>query len=383
MAFPYAVLRRAPFAACLFLAAATAVSAEPASLRVLTPPDLAGPTTVEIEVTDLQIFRIQEQEELFHVGGRIHMRWMDPRQAFDSQAAGTWRLEYQGQSALDKLDADVWWPELEIVDAVGTRDRMAVNLTLDSDGEVWYRERFNVQIKQDFYLGSFPYDQHRISFALEPFTYRSSAVRFVAPPEQQQMATWEPTEWVVQPPMLEISDGIAHYCVGAQETAGPFGGGCEASDCAGGTTCESDFGFPRATVAMDIARVSSSYTGNFIVPLALIVLIATAVFWIDFDKAHLGDRLVLSFTSLLTVVAFDFVTSNSLPKLWYSTVLDRIVTVSYVFLAINIAASVLIDRMYAAGDRPRLRALRLNSLSRWTFPAVYLAALAFLIIGSG
>lgn len=83
---------------------------------------------------------------MFRVGGRMQLRWMDPRQAFDPAVVGTERLEYQGQSVLEQLEDEVWWPDLEFVNAVGPRDRLSVNLTLDADGEVWYRERFDVHI---------------------------------------------------------------------------------------------------------------------------------------------------------------------------------------------------------------------------------------------
>lgn len=364
------------------LAPVTAAAAP--DLRALTPPDPQAATPVWIEINDLQVFSIREQEEVFELGGRLTMRWVDPRQAYDPQAAGADRLEFQGKGAEDQLDR-LWWPDFEFVDAVGSRDRVAVNLTMDADGEVWYRERFLVEIKQDFYLGAFPYDRHRISFSLEPFTYGSQAVRFVADESALGTARWEPTEWSVDDPLLEVSDGVGHYCRdgGGVET-GPFEGSCaEAEACAGGGACEEVFGFSRMTVSMDIARVSSHYNGNIILPMILIVLIASAVFWMDLDRTHLGDRLVLSFTSLLTVVAFDFVTSSSLPKLWYSTALDRVVTAGYVFLALNIALSVLIDRLDGAGEREPRRGRGLNRLLRWGFPLAYLGCVAVLILGAG
>ena len=356
-------------------------------LRLLTPPDPEAPTVVHIDVYDLQVFSIQEQEEVFTVGGRLDLRWIDPRQAYDADAVGTWRLEYQGQAALDKIEKDVWWPDLEFVDAVDSRDRMAANLTIDSDGEIWYRERFNVRIKQDFYLGDFPYDEHVISFALEPFTYRSSAVRFVSVEGDVTTGSWEPTEWVVGEPHLAVSDGISHSCSGDEADsadAESLEGGCAGgAGCPPGTECEESVGFPRLTVSMDIARVSSSYTGNIILPLVLIVLVSSALFWMDLERTHLGDRLALAFTSLLTVVAFDFVTSSSLPKLWYATVLDRIVTLSYVFLTVMIAATVLADWLNLRGARGAERAAMLNRLLRWSFPAAFLVALAFLVLRAG
>lgn len=370
--------------AVALLAPVVASAAPEPTLRALTAPDPEAPTEVWIGLDDFQVFSIREQDEVFVLGGRLSLQWIDPRQAFDPAAAGTFQLDYQGEAAEDKLDGDMWWPRVEFADAIGSRDRSSVSLTLTAEGRVWYRERFLVDIKQNFYLDDFPYDSHGISFTVEPVTHGSSVMRFVTDESSLGTASWEPTEWVVDAPVLEVDDGVGHLCRGTDGgEEGPFEGGCGAdAGCAGGSVCEEVYGYPRMTVSMDISRVASHYNGNIILPMILIVLIASAVFWIDLERAHLGDRLTLSFTSLLTVVAFDFVTSGSLPKLWYSTVLDHIVTASYVFLAINIALSIVIDRL-AAGERHAHRGRRLDRLMRWIYPLAYLVCIAVLIFGAG
>ncbi len=349
-------------------------------LRLLTPPDATAATPVQVDIGDVQIFSIREQDEVYELSGRLFMQWTDPRQAFDADALGASRLEYQGEAATDMLDKQVWWPEFEFGDARGPRERIAVNLTLDADGTVHYRERFLVEIKQDFDLEDFPFDEHVISFLLEPFTYDSSAVRYVISESGVATTNWEPTEWLVQDPEIMATNFPAHYCRTDDGTESAwFDGPCsESSRCDANSEClDQHHGFPRITVWMEIARVGDHYVSNIIVPLVLIVLIAAAVFWMDLRTTHLGDRLALPFTSILTVVAFDLVTAGDLPKLWYATTLDRIVSASYVLVAANIGLVVLIDRLASTGHEAG--AGRLNRIMRWLFPATYIACLVWII----
>jgi hypothetical protein len=80
---------------------------------------------------------------------------------------------------------------------------------------------------------------------------------------------------------------------------------------------------------------------NVIAPLVLIVLVSWSVFWMDL-KLH--ERLGVAITALLTVVAFDFLTSDSLPKLSFTTRLDAFYNVSYIFVALTILISVIATR---------------------------------------
>lgn len=98
----------------------------------------------------------------------------------------------------------------------------------------------------------------------------------------------------------------------------------------------------------------------------------------DFDTMHLADRLSVSFTSVLTVVAYDFVTSDSLPKLPYSTRLDKMLTVSYIFLGLTVLENVLGYAMVRKGKIDT--AQRIDKFSRWLFPIFYYLILIIAII---
>ena len=55
--------------------------------------------------------------------------------------------------------------------------------------------------------------------------------------------------------------------------------------------------------------------------MTLIVMMSWVVFWID--PAKFGPQIGLSVTAMLTLIAFQFTLTTSLPKVGYFTVLDQ------------------------------------------------------------
>ena len=94
-------------------------------------------------------------------------------------------------------------------------------------------------------------------------------------------------------------------------------------------------------------------------------------------RTNLAERMSVSFTSVLTVVAFDFLSSDSLPKLGYQTVLDKFLTISYIFLALTIIENVVSATLVRRDNPPA--AARLDRYSRWVFPIAYAATLLIML----
>lgn len=347
----------------VWLCGASAVGAQ--SDRVLSPPNPEGPTIVYTDIYGVEILEVDARAETFLVEADLVGTWTDPR-----LAGGPDRVVFQDETALEALKTDVWWPGFELTDAKGSRDRMHIDLTIWTDGSVYYRERFLATIKQTFDLSSFPFDEHDISFNVQPFAYNAQDVVFAVPDNPGGARDWEPSEWIATDPELVIESGWRCSASGSE---------CSTDkECGGEETC--DAGRPSASVHMSIQRVSTFYAWKIILPLILIVLVSSAVFWVSIEKyPDPGDRLTIAFTSVLTVVAFDFVSAGSLPKLWYTTTLDQILIASYVFLAgnilENIAVVVAIKRSAKVGEW-------IDRVSRFAFPPAYLLVVLFLILVS-
>lgn len=337
------------------LAGGTAVQAQTDPLaNIATPPPNQFPVEVYVDMYGLNIFAIDEREETFEIEAFIYADWFDSRLAFDPAAAGTETKIFQGETAVEMLKTEVWWPDLEVVDVRGPRDRLHTTLTIDYDGFVTYTERFHANIWQPFFFDEFPFDFHTISFTVAPFFYTNDLVAFIGPEDfleegerlEREDLAWETNEWSVDGVQSVIDRGEA-------------------------------FGFSTSTMFIEISRLPQFYISNIILPLFLIVAISWAVFWMDFGSMHLADRLSVSFTSVLTVVAFDFVTADNLPLLSYQTVLDLVLTFSYVILSLSVLENVL---AYLRFRKNGNEVQRIDRVARWLFPVVYYVGCGLLLL---
>lgn len=109
------------------------------------------------------------------------------------------------------------------------------------------------------------------------------------------------------------------------------------------------------------------YVWKIIVPLCLIVFMSWTVFWIN--PGQFGPQIGLSATSMLTLIAFQFATTNMVPALGYFTTLDEFITGStiLVFLALvqSLATSFLVSQ-----DKQAL-GLQIDRISRYVFPVIF------------
>ena len=316
--------------------------------QLVIPPNPDGPTEVYVDLIIRNITGINERDEVFEIDAELLAEWTDERLAFDSEQFGAEEKVYQGDVALEKLKTEIWWPDLEIADSRGPRDRLAVELRVYEDGYVAYAERFRTLVYQPFDLRDFPFDNQTLSLDIRPFSQTVDRVILVEPEETKFKLDWETDEWQILDEHITIEPGsLEDEEVGAYDTA---------------------------LVEITISRIPSFYISNFVLPLLLIVAISWAVFWMDFESMHLADRLSVSFTSVLTIVAFDFVMSDSLPKLAYPTLIDRMMTVSYIFLGLTVLENVVGYMMIRKG-KPDM-AQRIDSFARWLFPLAYVVMLA-------
>lgn len=319
-------------------------AAQEFSADALTRPYSDGPTRVNIDI-QFHVNSIDERTGTFEVDARLYAVWQDDRWAISDGNDET--LSFFGDAAAELLKTRLWWPYFEITDAAAPREQMSLAVEIAPDGRIAYSERFSVLISQDFDLWDFPWDEHIIEFSVESFRLGKSEMVFVG-----EEPTWqfdESQEWEFAVPEIRVDE-------------------------------EPDAVFSRATWDVLATRKSLHYVTKIILPLVLIISIGSAVFWMNLDTMHLGDRLSVSLTSLLTVVAFDFVTSDGLPKLGYSTSLDYILILAYVFSALAILENVRASRLHSAGEVDK--ALGLDRVFRFAYPPLFLLAVALIWLRS-
>ena len=96
---------------------------------------------------------------------------------------------------------------------------------------------------------------------------------------------------------------------------------------------------PTTRFYFDIKRYSDYYVFKLAMPITLILIVCWSVFWIRPDE--LEARLTLSVVSLLSLIAYNFVVDQDLPKLGYLTMADFFIIYTYLFAGVPIMQTVL------------------------------------------
>ncbi len=95
----------------------------------------------------------------------------------------------------------------------------------------------------------------------------------------------------------------------------------------------SQYIYPRVTFTIYLQREHWYYISNVCIPIGLLSGLCIISMGINEDGSRLdtGSRLAITLTLLLTGVAYKFVVADSLPKLSYTTMLDKYVWLCFLF----------------------------------------------------
>ena len=128
------------------------------------------------------------------------------------------------------------------------------------------------------------------------------------------------------------------------------------------------------TVIMEILieRNANYYIFKIILPVLLILIVAWSVLWIPAREEWVESRLTTSIVALLSLIAYNFVFQDDLPKLDILTSLDKFVLLSYIFCAIPIFTTIFLSRFIDRGAGSQKRATRRNRVIRYVGGATYI-----------
>ena len=132
---------------------------------------------------------------------------------------------------------------------------------------------------------------------------------------------------------------------------------------------EKNFFFDTLTLVLEVERNSGYYIYKIILPVLLILAVAWCVLWIPTDEIE--SRLTTSIVALLSLIAYNFVFQDVIPKLDILTSLDKFILLSYVFCAIPIFTTIFLSRFV---ERKRKLASKRNRRIRIFGGAIYIFA---------
>ena len=343
-------------ALCAWIAGPTA--AEPALLSLPTPPQDGGPVVVRAGFDLRDINEIDDEAETFEFRGVLTLEWRDERQAFDPATEGVNEKLYQGDYQFNEVFTG-WFPQVVLMNESGLYEKHGVLLRVRPDGSLRLLETVNAAAKTDLDLRAYPFDRQRLEAVFEVLGFDESEVVLQPAAAPDGAAAVQLPQWDLVRLGTSIRSHPASYS-GKLGVASTF------------------------VVGMDMERKSFFMVRLVIVPLVMIVILSWSVFWMD--QSSLGDRINVSFIGILTVVAYQIVLSEILPRISYLTLMNGFLNMSFFIVCASVGVSLWVGSLdrrgqTAAGDRVDRRC-------RWIFPIAYLGllllvvGLTFFVVGS-
>lgn len=311
------------------------------------PP--GSPTEVKLGVFLADIIDMDEVDEAFQAEIILIAEWKDPRLAFDPKVEGSDYKLYQGEFQFNEL-FNGWWPQLLIVNEIGSGDINALRLTVHSDGTVRYKDQRNVTLETPMALQSFPFDVQTLQAEIISFGDHSDQVNLVV--DQNVLGATEEyaevnkkvniAQWDLR--NLDLIAGISDFrYYGTKNT------------------------FSAITLTITLERKPSNMLWKVMFPLILLVSLMWAVFWMDIE--NLADRLNVAFIGILTIVAYQFLIDGNMPRISYFTFTDAVLLYSFMVMCLCIYESLFVNSLFKRGRRDL--AERIDRAAHWAFPVVY------------
>ncbi|MGA9725711.1 MAG: hypothetical protein WBQ86_24880, partial [Candidatus Binatus sp.] len=239
----------------------------------------------------------------------------------------------------------IWTPQLEMINASSPRSRDEVSLMVSPDGTVAYAERIVVTLSSRFELRRFPFDRQRLEILIHPFLANGPQIKF----KLDANSTWTASEF------QSFSSLAQWHLTGFHSellTAPTYGG----------------LTVPEAKFEIDVTRRSSFYLWKVFLPLLLMVFLSWAVFWIEADD--LSNQVQVAVTTILTVIAFAFAISATMPRLPYLTYIDAFFLECYIYVFLAVVELMTVHVTHRS-ERRRDLGLKIRRYSRWVIPASF------------
>ncbi len=301
------------------------------------PPDDGKPIDVVIGLHVINIAAIDEISEQFRLDGYLFARWIDKRLAYTPAGPGDQARNYAARQ--------IWVPQLEMINAATPRSRDEIAITVSPDGTVRYVERFIASLSSKFELRRFPFDRQQLIVVIHPFLADGPRMKF----RMDGSSTWTAGEF-------KTFSSLAQWRLASlrsQLLVVPTYGGLT---------------LPEARFEIGVERRSSFYLWKVFLPLLLMVFLSWSVFWIE--AGDLSNQIQVAVTTILTVIAFAFAISATMPRLPYLTYIDAFFLECYIYVFIAMVELMTVHVAHRSQARRDL-GLRIRKYSRWVIPASF------------
>jgi len=295
------------------------------------------PTRVSVGMFMVDLTEISDPNQSLTGDFAVVLNWTDPRLA-----------HLEGcEISLD----DIWSPGLVFFNSGRLFTSRPREAGIGPGGSVTYAQRYFGTMASYHNLQDFPFDNQIFRVSLVPFEWTDKDVELIV----DETATGRRellnvSDWEIE----SVQGVISRQSAPARNASVPY----------------YDF-----LITAD--RITGFYLWKVILPLCLIVAMSWCVFWISPELY--GPQIGLSATSMLTLIAFIFATTNMVPELGYFTLLDLFIGGSTILVFLALLESLAVTYL-VSGDRRKL-ARRFDVTSRAAFPLAFLLLIVAIFFG--
>lgn len=328
------VLVRSAVAFLLFTIAVTPAVAE-----------VAAPRVVEVGLFLIDIANLDEQNETYAAEFDVIARWKNTELAFNPRPDEEIPRLLTGSEASDFLENN-WNPGLFAINVVDDSSVRQLRILLFPDGTVTLRSRVRRTLRAQMDFHWFPFDSQTLPVFIESLLYDSDEIHLEVE-----------NEFTGFDQMFEVSEWSLTDLTTASQVR---------------ERVQEGQNYDRLSFLMRIERQRGHYIWKIVLPMIIIVVLSWIVFWMSAEP--LGRRAGVSSTGMLTIIAYQFLVSDSLPRYSYQTILDHFMLASLLAIAATMVINLINSRLE---EQTRYR---LDRICRLVFPVFYFLAIAVVLI---
>lgn len=273
---------------------------------------------VRVQIFINSIGRIDSSSETWEADFWLRAVWRDDH-----------LFEVRGSDDDFRADWDdpAWFqPRLEVVNSQDLTLVMEQKF-VDTD-EIYLEQRWRGTLHSDMDLHAFPYDQQKLHIDVESSFHATKFIKLVTAAEDAALYSHKCTEHSE----FQINRGALDTTINKVEFV-----------------TEDDADFERYSLILHVSRRPGFYVGKVGLVNLICVVIGCSISFISPESP--GDRLAINSTMFLTLVAFQFVIADQMPKISYFTLLDYLVLICYVIMIANVTQTIVqYNRSYAGVD---------------------------------
>ena len=317
---------------------------EKAELTAKRPDEWRGSTKVHFLVFVIDVDNIDDANQSFMANVYLRLRWKDKRLANPGGSTRQVRLE------------EIWNPRVLFANQQGRISKALPDVVqVEPDGTVIYHQRYTGSFSQPLNLSQFPMDTHSFTLHFIATGYMDDQLEFSPDTSKSGVHGGSISDELSLPDWKVVSYeamALPYSPIKEIHAAG--------------------FAF-----RFEAERYVTYYIWQVILPLAVVVVMSWAAFWVG--RENVGVRIGVATSSILTLIAHRFVLASLLPRLPYMTRMDYFTVGST--LLVFMALITVIFTSYLAGKEYDSLAHKVDISARIAFPAIFLFLSGWFLYG--